>query len=61
MTPRHSITAQVTVATSNGDQITLAPNHLAPLVHRLDCLYMVEAGATRDPAPRQLGRDPWSR
>lgn len=29
---------QVTVATENGDQITLAPEHLEPLVHRLDCI-----------------------
>ena len=30
--------AQITVATENGDQITLKPEHLEPLVHRLDCL-----------------------
>ncbi|MGH3808561.1 MAG: hypothetical protein ACRDRU_18445 [Pseudonocardiaceae bacterium] len=30
--------AQITVATENGDQITLAPEQLEPLVHRLDCL-----------------------
>ncbi|MGH3899745.1 MAG: hypothetical protein ACRDTA_16170 [Pseudonocardiaceae bacterium] len=30
--------AQVTVATENGDQITLVPEQLEPLVHRLDCL-----------------------
>ncbi len=30
--------AQIIVATENGDHITLAPEHLEPLVHRLDCL-----------------------
>lgn len=30
--------AQVTVATENGDQITLKPEQMAPLVHRLDCI-----------------------
>ena len=30
--------AQVTVATENGDQITLAPEQVEPLVHRLDCI-----------------------
>ncbi|MGH3976458.1 MAG: hypothetical protein ACRDS9_24530 [Pseudonocardiaceae bacterium] len=30
--------AQVTVATKNGDQITLVPEQLEPLVHRLDCI-----------------------
>lgn len=30
--------AQVTVATKNGDQITLTPEQVAPLVHRLDCI-----------------------
>ncbi len=30
--------AQVTVATANGDQITLTPEQLEPLVHRLDCI-----------------------
>ncbi|MGH3870272.1 MAG: hypothetical protein ACRDSR_01940 [Pseudonocardiaceae bacterium] len=30
--------ARITVATENGDQITLAPEQLEPLVHRLDCL-----------------------
>ncbi len=30
--------AQVTVATENGDQITLVPEQMAPLVHRLDCI-----------------------
>ncbi len=28
--------AQVTVATQNGDQITLKPEQVQPLVHRLD-------------------------
>ncbi len=28
--------AQVTVATKNGDQITLTPEQVGPLVHRLD-------------------------
>lgn len=30
--------AHVTVATANGDQITLTPEQLEPLVHRLDCI-----------------------
>jgi hypothetical protein len=30
--------AQVTVATENGDQITLAPEQIEPLVHRLDLI-----------------------
>jgi hypothetical protein len=30
--------AQITVATENGDQITLAPEQLEQLEHRLDCL-----------------------
>ncbi len=30
--------AQITVATENGDQIVLRPEHVAPLVHRLDCI-----------------------
>jgi hypothetical protein len=30
--------AQVTVATKNGDQITLTPEQVGPLVHRLDCI-----------------------
>ncbi|MGH3755080.1 MAG: hypothetical protein ACRDRP_20780 [Pseudonocardiaceae bacterium] len=30
--------AQVTVATGNGDQITLVPEQVGPLVHRLDCI-----------------------
>ncbi|MGH3693502.1 MAG: hypothetical protein ACRDRX_05810 [Pseudonocardiaceae bacterium] len=30
--------AQVTVATANGDQITLVPEQLEPLVRRLDCI-----------------------
>ncbi|MGH3928002.1 MAG: hypothetical protein ACRDTT_34925 [Pseudonocardiaceae bacterium] len=30
--------AQVTVATENGDQIALAPEQMAPLIHRLDCI-----------------------
>jgi hypothetical protein len=30
--------AQVTVATKNGDQIVLRPEHVEPLAHRLDCI-----------------------
>ncbi|MGH3671619.1 MAG: hypothetical protein ACRDSH_13445 [Pseudonocardiaceae bacterium] len=30
--------AQITVATDNGDQITLVPEQLESLVHRLDCI-----------------------
>ncbi|MGH3834704.1 MAG: hypothetical protein ACRDSF_03220 [Pseudonocardiaceae bacterium] len=30
--------AQVTVATENGDQITLVPEQLEPLLNRLDCI-----------------------
>lgn len=30
--------AQVTVVTENGEQIVLAPEQVASLVHRLDCI-----------------------
>ncbi len=30
--------AQITVATANGDQITLVPEQVGPLVHRLDSI-----------------------
>ncbi|MGH3770188.1 MAG: hypothetical protein ACRDRW_02100 [Pseudonocardiaceae bacterium] len=30
--------AHITVATENGDQITLVPEQLEPLVHRLDSI-----------------------
>ncbi|MGH3719204.1 MAG: hypothetical protein ACRDRI_10285 [Pseudonocardiaceae bacterium] len=30
--------AHITVATENGEKITLTPEQLEPLVHRLDCL-----------------------
>ena len=39
--------SQVTVATKNGDKITLTPDQVGPLVHRLDCIdYYLTFGDT---------------